>query len=414
VIARSIAARASGVDAPASAAPAQPGARGGALDASPSVDPTLVALLQRVTLAELPEWTDRWYDTRDPGRRYFAIDMLMAELGLSRAHAAEIQNHYLDALRSDPGLDPNVAFERAVARAKAGEFEDRRALERLAAASVIVVFDLDETLYDQSIVAPTASTLPPRCSLLEVPPADAELERPRDAQPRGARRIALAPAWESAFDRIHAQGGVVVLFTANLDELTWANLRAWPWRSGSVLDHPAIAGVLTNSHLVRRSRHEVPSPERDDAAVGRRRPVWVEPSKDLRVLDESLARVVLVDDNPHRVAQLDRLRVLPKLDGDALCAPSEPVPPTASGGRERGRRARAEAEAPPALQTIVNEIEDSLRWARAHEVSFAAAHLPHTLMGRVLVDELQAAHGWSRARAIEWVRRHPSRVARDF
>jgi hypothetical protein len=390
---------------PVSAAPADSTSGAGTPEDAPAFDPELASLLDRATLPELPEWTDRWFETHTSEQRHFAIDVLMRELGVSRAAAVEVQNHHRDAMRVEPSLDPRVAFTRAVARVRGGEFEDRRALDRLATARVIVVFDLDETLYDQSLDA-AASESTGACSILRIPVS-------HEAPTLESRRIALAPDWEAVFDRVHAMGGVVVLFTANLDDLTWSNLAAWSWREGTVLDHPALAGVLTNSHLVRRSRHEAPTTETDDAATGRRRPVWMEPSKDLRIVDETLSRVVLVDDNPHRVAQFDRLRVLPKLDGDAVCqgeaTPSRKPTRAKSGGAEKTQRLDQ-----PSLLGVVTEIEGSLKWAEANGVSFAAAYLPHTLMGRVVVDELQATRGWSRARAIEWVRRNPSRVARDF
>ena len=375
-------------------------------------DPALTSLLEQATLPELPEWTDRWFDTKTSEQRHFAIDVLMRELDVDRAIAVELQNHHRDAMRADPGLDPRVAFTHAVAHARAGVFEDERARERLAAARVIVVFDLDETLYDQSSTLDVTGEAARGCTVLQVRPSQASPGSPGAAG--AARRVVLAPGWERAFDRIHALGGVVVLFTANLDDLTWDNLRRWSWREGTVLEHPAMAGVLTNSHLVRRSRHEPETVEIEDAAAGRRRPVWMEPSKDLRIVDETLSRVVLVDDNPHRVAQLDRVRVAPKLDADVVCGGGGRGPASRRSTSPRGGGAPPVPPGQPSLVTIVDEIEGSLRWAEENDVSFAAAHLPYTLMGRVLVDEVQANLGWTRARAIEWVRRNPSRVARDF
>ncbi len=325
--------------------------------------------LAAVTLPALPDWTDRYASSVAGDVRFFEIEALMRRHQLTRLQAVELQNHYRDLGRAAAPGDPTARFDEALRRVRAGAFESRLDPARLAAAELIVAFDLDETLYDQSLAPDTA------CVDLEAP------------QPDGStRRIALAPAWRDALTRLHALGAVIVLFTANLDDLTHANLRAWHLDGTPLPDHPAIAGVLTNSHLVRQSKHEGPG----HANPRRGHPV-TEPSKDLRLLDESLTRVVIVDDNPQRLFQPRNALVPVPWDADRWCA--------APAGPARDAAHRA-------LVLATDHIEDALTWARAHGQPFVTGLLPFTDPGRRMVD-LLVTSGLPRDAAVAWVRAHP-------
>lgn len=319
--------------------------------------------LSAMTMPARPAWMDK-YAGSAPDERFFDVAALMRAHGLDRAAAVELQNHFRDLTRQDPEGDRTAQYAEALRRAKAGQFEDGRDPARLAAAPFIVVFDLDETLYDQGITDPEVAKA---CHDLAVTDGSAQ------------RLIKLTPGWADAIRRIHALGGAVVLFSANKDDLTWANARAWMLDGVPIHQHPAVAAFMTNSHLVLQPKQEGP-------------PV-VEPSKDLRIVDPSLERAIIVDDNPLRLFQFRNTRVFKKFQADAYCTTRDPATKQAY---ER------------ALGVVVDEIEESLRYAKAHPgVTFAQAYLPYTTLGQHAVRWLVTGGKRSEKKAIAYLRAHP-------
>jgi hypothetical protein len=352
---------------------AQPPSSAPMPDAEPAADPSPTRPpapdpLAEVTIPPRPDWTDPYADSNEGDHRFFDIDALMQRHGLSRAQAVELQNHYRDASRADQNAPPPELFAVALAKAQAGTFEDHRDEERLEQAPFIVVFDLDDTLYDQ-YYDPTVAQ---RCH---------DVAYTGDA---GPKHIKLAPGWDEAIRRVRALGGAVVIYSANRDDTNLANLGHWELDGKPLTEHPDISAVLSNSHLVLQHKR-----------VGR--PV-IEPSKDLRIVDPTLKRVIIVDDNPLRVFQFRNLRVVHKFDADAWC--SDPAKPL---------RAAFEAT----LADVMEQIEDSVRYMKRTDVDFATAFLPYSALGGVAVQSLEAG-GMSRRRAIEWVRTHPDAVPGDF
>lgn len=338
---------------------------------SPPKDP-----LAELTLPARPEWMDRYASSNKGDMRFFDMSALMARHQLDRTTAVELQNHYRDRSRTDPDAGPQAWFDHALARAKQGEFEDRRDLAKLRDAPFIVVFDLDETLYDQSYPAEVAE----KCHDLDV-----KADKPR--------HIKLAPGANEIIDRVSALGGAVVIFSANTDERTLENLRAWSFGGKPLPEHAAVSGVLTNSHLVLQSSHEgagAQDPKRGYPVL--------EPSKDLRIFDESLKKVILVDDNPLRTFQPANVRVVQKFDAERWCANEDAK---LRKGFERS------------LEAVANEIEESVRWMRSSKSDFVTAYLPYTQSGALAVELLHAG-GMSRRAAVEHIRKHPQLVEREF
>jgi hypothetical protein len=332
-------------------------------DAGEAPDP-----LASITIEPRPGWMDPYADSNEGDMRFFDIEALMTKYALDRAHAVELQNHYRDASRAAPEGDPTAWFADALERTRTQGFEDRRAVERLAEAAFVIVFDLDETLHDQYYSAEVGA----RCHDVAVP---------RGEQ---TRYVKLTPGWSDAIGRIVELGGAVVLFSANVDDTTWTNLDHWMLDDAPLHEHPHISGVLSNSHLVL---------QRKSAGT----PV-VEPSKDLRILDPTLGKVLIVDDNPKRLFQFRNVRVIQKFDADAYCTTEDP---TLRGAFEQ------------ALPAVIAEIEDASQYMRARGVDFATAYLPYSTLGRITVDLLVDA-GLSEPEAIAWVREHPEVVPEDF
>lgn len=347
---------------PATARPTRPQAPPESVE--PATDP-----LADVTLEPRPDWTDKYADDNEGDMRFFDIDALMQAHDLSRAQAIELQNHYRDLSRTGSGT-PQTWFAEALQRAQEGRFEDARDLASLTDASFIVVFDLDDTLYDQYY----PEDIGRECHDLAIARPDAK-----------TRYVKLAPGWKGAIAKIRELGGSVVLFSANRDDINRENLARWTLDGVPLLEHPDIDGVLTNSHLILQGKR-------------RGEPV-VEPSKDLRVVDESLGKVVMVDDNPLRLFQFRNVRVTHKFSAEQWCSAESTDP----------LRRTLEATLP----TVVSEIEESLRYARTQSVDFAIAYLPYTVLGRLAVDSAMGA-GMSRKKAIAWVRTHPDAVPERF
>lgn len=342
--------------------------------AEPPLTPEAQALAA-VTLPPLPDWTDRYADQNQGDPRFFVIEQVMRTHGLTRLAAVEAQNHYRDLTRAQPDGDRAAQWGEAVARAKRGEFESGLDPAALARAPFIVVFDLDDTLYDQYRPGPACGDVV-------------------FAQPDGAeKRIQMTPGWAEAIGRIRDAGGTVALFSANLDEPTHTNLRHVLLDGKPLLGHPAIAGVLTNSHLVLQSKHE--GPGRDAPRKGR--PV-VEPSKDLRVFDETLERVIIVDDNPLRLFQYGNTRLFKKFHGDVQCG---------------DQPARKDLQA-GLLAVVADEVVEAAAYAKDAGLSFAAAYRPYTMLGQVAVDAAMRSLGLDRKAAIAFVRAHPEVVDARF
>ena len=330
-----------------------------------STVPAVEGPLAELTIPARPDWTDKYADVNEGDFRFFDIDGVMDRYRLSRAAAVELQNHFRDLSRADQG-EPETWFEEALGRAQAGRYEDRRDLEALGKAAFIVVFDLDETLYDQYYPAEVAAS----CHDVVVPRADGK-----------TGYLTLAPAWDAAIRGITALGGAVALYSANVDVSTWENGRAWRLDDQPIVEHPLVSGFLTNSHLVLQMKN-------------RGEPV-VEPSKDLRIFDEALRKVIIVDDNESRIFQPRNLRLTPKLDAEELCR----------GDAESlsGRRLRR------TLPAVVREIEQAVAYQREHGGDFVDAFLPYSLAGQLAIEGLVAT-GASEAEATAWVREHAARV----
>jgi len=333
------------------------------------------------TLPPTPCWANKYVDRIDENVRYFNITSLMAGHGLSRLAAVEVQNHYRDIMRADDKGDRGQAFQTALERAKAGTFESGVDPEAMKAARFIVVFDLDETFYDQ------------RTGSAECTDFSYTYEKKGETK---TKYIKMVPGWEDAVARIRALDGQVVIFTANLDDRSLLNLKNITLDGKPLTESPAIAGIMTNSYLTQQSTLEPPGVE---GKAWKGRPVF-EPSKDLRHFDEALEKAILVDDNPLRFFQHRNTRTFQKFHADKLC-----------GAEDAELRAAYEG----AMPAVVAEIEESVAWQKANEgKTFAEAWLPYSDLGQVTVRLLMQTRSWDAAQARAYVRQNPGIVSAKF
>lgn len=350
----------------------RPDALEAALDAPAPITAEQADPLSDVSLPDLPLWTNKYAPTRDDYGRFFALTTLMQRYELSRLQAIEVQNHFRDAHRADPTASELALFDAAVAQVKAGDFESGADANRLAAAPFIVVFDLDETLYDQYY-----------------PAALGEACHTARWEADGATRaVQMAPGWDELIRAIRGAGGEVALFSANQDELTLDNLRHLTLNGVALADSPDIAAVMTNSYLMMQSKTEGPgalNPSKGEPVIT--------PSKDLRILDDSLQRVILIDDNPTRLFQMANTRVTRKFHADAWCSPN--VDPTQKAAFES------------TLPTVQREVLESVAAMKASDIPFQQAFLPYTDLGQRAMAALMIGNSWDEPKARAALRANP-------
>lgn len=331
-----------------------------------------VSILDAYTIPPLLDWMDAYAKT-DLGTdvRYFRVKKLMKDFGLSRFFAVELQNHYRHLTAS--GVAPMDAWQQALDAARAGKTLSGADEQKLRSAPFIVIYDLDETLYQLSYKAAASG---PR-------------GRDFSYQSRNQQAfITLRPGWERAINRIHELGGLVLLFTARSDDV--AEGAAQKWQLGGRNIRQVVDGFFSKSHLIMQEKSDG-----DPIAT---------PSKDLRIFDESLERVILVDDNPRRVVQHSRQRLVKKFQADPYIAAKN-----SGSGATPATLAHEQA-----LTMVVSEIEESLAYQKANPgTTFARAYAPYTMLGQVAMESLVKS-GLALGAARKYIRENPAYVDEAF
>jgi len=328
------------------------------------------SLLDTYTIPLQPEWTDKYINS-DPKAdvRYFRMKKLMADFGLSRFQAVELQNHYRDLTRA--GVSQLQAFHDALSAVRSFRAGSGIDAKRLEQAPFIVILDLDETLFQRSPVYKSGSR----------GAGWADFSFPTNGD---TAHVKLRPGWEQIIRRIHELQGMVILFTASPDDI--AEGVASRWSSGGQNILSLVDGMMSKSHLILQEK-------------GEGDPI-VLPSKDLRVFDESLARVIIVDDNPKLVVQHNRQRLIKKFQADPYLVAKHGGP---------GLSAPFEQ----ALPAVLHEIEESVTYMNAKKVAFGQAFLPYTMLGQLAMESLIQS-GMKPEAARAYIRENPAFVDEKF
>ncbi|HNN93436.1 MAG TPA: NIF family HAD-type phosphatase [Pseudomonadota bacterium] len=330
--------------------------------------------LDAYTLPLQPEWTDPYrHSDLKSDVRFFRIGKIMRDFSLSRFEAIEVQNHYRDLTAE--GLDGPSAWRRSVAEVRAGHLGSGVDLAKLRQAPFIVVYDLDETLYQVGYSSGVRG------------PAWRDYGFDNRGKPSFAK---LRSGWEQAIARVHALGGLVMLFTARSDDVAESAVKDWTLNGKNI--RQVVDGFLTKSHLVMQAKE-------DGFPI-------ITPSKDLRMFDESLERVIIVDDNPMRIVQHHRQRLVKKFQADPYLA-----------ARQAGATAKDSpliASFDQTLLTVAAEVEESVGYMQQHPgTSFAGAYLPYTMLGQVAISALQGT-GLRFEDSRKYIRDNPSYVDSAF
>lgn len=274
-----------------------------------------LADIQRYTIPYFA-WMDKYYTDKGE-KRFFNIDKLMQEQDLKRYQAVELQNRYRDIMlpiyrdnncdkshlsETDEPYNVKCVPEAVRSRVFAGILEQIKKQnnrkpsrdnvesgwipEHLEDVRFIVVFDLDETLFYHD---------------------------------RKKNILYLSPGWKAALNKVHDNHGKIIFFTAKPDIDTYRLLnedvgqvtydaeqikkpltpqlekKRWVISAGKPIKD-FVNGVFTNNHLtIYQATKEVTAPV-------------LNPSKDLRLIDPSLKKVVIIDNDASRIWQLKNLR----------------------------------------------------------------------------------------------------------
>jgi len=327
---------------------------------------------QDFTLTPLPFWTDKYLGPNSGDMSYFKISALMKTLNLTRLQAIELQNHFRDL--TTEGMIPQASFEVALQKVREFKFESKLDPAKLNSAPFIVVFDMDETLLQQYY------SIWEKCEKC----CDYKIKFSN-----GVRCVSMAPGWEKIIKTIKKLNGLVVIYSANTDDVVWMIADTVTIDQQKLKDY--VDGVMTNSYLILQGKYEwVPR-----NATGS--PVVI-PAKDLRLLDETLQKVIIVDDNPGPIIQDFNLRLPKKYQADQYYTDQE-----AKKAYDRQ------------LLEIAAEIEESVAYMNKNPgVYFIQAYLPYSQLGQVALHWLVETGTFTETAAIEYIRKHPDIVDKKF
>ncbi|MEK7432248.1 MAG: NIF family HAD-type phosphatase [Cyanobacteriota bacterium] len=313
----------------------------------------------------------------------------MIKNGFTRAEAVEIQNQMKDILVADPeymkmelnGDTYNLfknkdtivlkALKTAIKNVKENKvFESGfKGNEKLEPWEFYVVFDLDETLLVQWYKIGEKGE-----KYYDIKTEENDnILRPLIL---GPNYISFTPELEKSLKQINQIKGCkgVIFFSAKLDAPTLQlseNMK--------IDNKPAknfLKGVFTRNYLIR---------EQEPTKL----------SKDLRIIDESLKNVIIIDDNPTRILdkQKSNLREITKYNPDQyLKAKLETNDKKITGYYEK------------VLPIIVNEIKESAEYAEKNKISFAEAYYPYSMSAQAKILML-IKEGLSMKDSIETIRK---------
>lgn len=313
--------------------------------------------LSNYLLEPMPSWyTERFT------RGHLDISKMLKN-GYTRSEAVEIQNQMKDILEKNPeymmleneGKSQELfkyksqiaidALKTAIKSVKENKyFESGFKPQPLKEHEFYVAFDLDETLlvqwYEYSKKGQGYYDIK----------TDTEdnIVRPTLLSPK---YVSLTPGFEKTLKEISKIPGNkgIIFFSAKLDSATIDIFEKMKIDGKPIKDF--VKGLYTRNYLVRDSE-----------------PTKL--SKDLRIIDESLKHVILIDDNPTRILEKQKknLREIPKYNPDEyLKAKKETKDKKISDYFEK------------LLPTITEEIKEAAQYASTNKVSFAEAYYPYSM-----------------------------------
>lgn len=326
--------------------------------------------LSEVILEPIPEWVNlRHFKYHQP----FNIRLLASKEHLTLREAVEVQNHYYDMLDDKNNQDSHAKkFTQALNRVKGSrhKYEDVWNGDVIARAKFIVVFDLDDTLLCQYYKIGNKG---PEYWDLKLDSAKYNL-------------IKFTPNWQQAISRIKELGGAVVFFTAKRDSRAQLIWEKWIFTKNIHISK-VIDGFLTKNHLTL-----VPGKKYERGRAF--------PMKDLKIIDPSLQRVILIDDSPSKTYQPLNVRFFHKYNPDIHLADNTP--------------SEIKTFYENLLPEVVSEIEETLKYMNTHShITFVQAYRPYSLMGRVTLNSMIES-GLPKSKAMKIIREMPTLIEDRF
>ncbi|GIW22722.1 MAG: hypothetical protein KatS3mg068_1729 [Candidatus Sericytochromatia bacterium] len=336
--------------------------------------------VSKYILEPMPSWyNERYYNPH--------LDInLMIKDGFTRYEALEIQNQMKDILDNDKEfleMEENSrlndykiekvisSLNQAIKNVKENrKFENNFKPEKnLKNYEFYVVFDMDETLlvqwYKMGEKGSKYYTSKVSQNCLD------NIIKPKI---EGPNYFLMIPKWEEAFDKIYKIPGNkgIILFSAKLDIATHCIIDKLKIKGKPLKDH--VKAIFTRNYLIRE----------------------VEPtklSKDLRMIDETLEHVIIIDDNPTRILEKQKrnLRKFPKYNADEYLLSKD----------KNNQKVKKYFE--NLLDVIVDEIQESAEYARKNNVSFVEAYFPYSDDGSDELIMLQK-QGMTLNQAVDFIR----------
>jgi hypothetical protein len=301
-----------------------------------------------------------WYSERYT-RGHLDIARMIKD-GYTRLEAIEIQNQMKDLLDNDAvyaelenqGKSYDMfkrkdifilqALEMAIKSVKQNKyFESGFVPEPLKDNEFYVVFDLDETLLVQWYESGKKG---PAYYDYKVPVVD-NILRPIFTSPD---YFSLTPGFEKAIKEISQIPGNkgIIFFSAKLDVATKAAMDQIKIDGKPIKSF--IKGLFTRNYLIR---------EQEPPKL----------AKDLRMFDETLKKVIIIDDNPSRILdrQKKNLREMPKYNPDEYL-----------NAKNVTKDKKITDYFENILPVVVSEIKEAAEYSRKNKIPFTDAYYPYT------------------------------------
>lgn len=346
--------------------------------------------VSKYILESMPSWyNERYYSP------HLNINLMVKE-GYTRYEALEIQNQMKDILESDKEFSDmeeaskikdykieNVlnALNKSIKNVKVDKkFENNFIPEKnLKNNEFYVVFDLDETLLIQWYKMGEKGDKYHNGKV----PSDC-LDNIIKPKIEGPDYFSLVPKWEEAFEKISQIPGNkgIILFSAKLDSATHCIMDNIKIKGKPIKNY--VKGVFTRNYLIRESE-----------------PTKL--SKDLRMIDEKLEHVIIIDDNPTRILEKQKknLRKFPKYNADEYLKAKDKNDEKIKNYFEK------------LLNVVVDELKESSEYSKNNNISFVDAYFPYSDDGSDELIMLQK-QGMTMNQAIDFIRKNRDIFEPDF
>ena len=294
------------------------------------------AQVDNYLLKELPSWS---HDTLYDGI-YVDVEKAMKELKLSRLEAIELQNQVKDSVLQNPKVSKQTAFVEALQNIRVGQLESTwRPVSFSKPGEFVAVLDMDETLLVQWYGSGTKGFF------------DFKISPDVVGSTFSYPYVKVTPRAEEFLRRLKASPLCkgIVAFSAKADKQALEIYRTWKLSDGESVS-TLISHIMTRNHLILQKKVLIPS-------------------KDLRLFDEKLEHVVLVDDNPARVFQQHNLKAQPKFDADQYHEALEKKDRPVIEYYEK------------ILEVAADEILEAAEYAQEKKIPFSRAYEPYSQAG---------------------------------